>query len=82
MNIEDHIQFWLDGADHDLDVAESLFSTGKYDWWLFLAQLVIEKALKATWVRDSFRLEEFITKTFLREELNLGCKEKSARWIL
>lgn len=53
MNIEDHIQFWLDGADHDLDVAESLFSAGKYDWCLFLAQLVIEKALKATYVRDN-----------------------------
>jgi HEPN domain-containing protein len=53
MNIEDHIQFWLDGADHDLDVAESLFSAGKYDWCLFLAQLVIEKALKAVYVRDN-----------------------------
>lgn len=53
MKIEDHIQFWLDGAEHDLDAAESLFTSGKYDWCLFLAQLVIEKALKAVYVRDN-----------------------------
>ena len=53
MKIEHHIEFWLDSADHDLDTAESLFTAGKYDWCLFLGHLVLEKALKALYVRDN-----------------------------
>lgn len=53
MNIEQHIKFWLDSADHDLDAAESLFNAGKFDWCLFLGHLVLEKALKAVYVRDN-----------------------------
>ena len=51
MKSEEHIQFWLDGASHDLDAAESLFAAGKYDWCLFLGHLVLEKTLKAILVR-------------------------------
>ena len=53
MEISDHIQYWLDSAEHDLDTAESLFAAGKYDWCLFLSHLVIEKALKAFYVKDN-----------------------------
>lgn len=53
MNIEQHIKFWLDSADHDLGAAESLFNSGKFDWCLFLGHLVLEKALKAVYVRDN-----------------------------
>jgi len=53
LKIEDHIQFWLDSADHDLDTAESLFAAGKYDWCLFLGHMVLEKALKALYVYDN-----------------------------
>ena len=51
MKPEEHIQFWLEGAAHDLDAAESLFAAGKYDWCLFLGHLVLEKTLKAIWVQ-------------------------------
>lgn len=47
MTKKEHIQYWLNGADHDLQAAESLFKVEKYDWCLFLAHLVLEKALKA-----------------------------------
>jgi len=53
MDAAQHIQFWLDSADHDLDAAESLYASGKYDWSLFLGHLVVEKALKAVYVRDN-----------------------------
>ena len=65
-----HIQYWLDSADHDLDVAESLFENAKYDWCLFIAHLVLEKTLKAFYVKykndfpprthDLVRLSEFV----------------------
>lgn len=47
MKSEEHIQFWIESAAHDLDAAESLFAAGKYDWCLFLGHLVLEKTLKA-----------------------------------
>ena len=65
-----YIQYWLDSADHDLDVAESLFENAKYDWCLFIAHLVLEKTLKAFYVKyqndfpprthDLVRLSEFV----------------------
>ncbi len=53
MTIEDHIQYWIDGAEHDLPVAESLFATQKFDWCLFIGLLVLEKILKAYIVRTT-----------------------------
>ena len=53
MKREEHIDYWLSSADHDLDTAESLFAAEKFDWCLFLGHLVLEKALKALYVRDN-----------------------------
>lgn len=52
MRIDDQIKYWLNSAAHDLDVAETLFKNQKYDWCLFIGHLVIEKVLKAFYVRD------------------------------
>lgn len=52
MNIQEHIDYWLTSAAHDLDVAEALFQNEKYDWCLFIGHLVIEKTLKAFYVRN------------------------------
>ncbi len=53
MDKRQHIQYWLDTAAHDLDAAEALFNSGNYDWCLFMGHLVIEKVLKAAYVRDN-----------------------------
>jgi len=50
MTKDEHISYWLKTAKHDLDTAESLFKSGKYDWCLFIGHLVLEKALKAIFV--------------------------------
>lgn len=44
--------YWINSAKHDLDVAETLFSAGKYDWCLFIAHLVLEKTLKSLYVQN------------------------------
>ena len=46
------VEYWLDSAKHDLDVSETLFRSGKYDWCLFIAHLVLEKTLKAFYVKN------------------------------
>lgn len=53
MRIEEHIQYWVESAEHDLESAESLYLSGKYDWSLFIGHLVLEKVLKALYVRDN-----------------------------
>ena len=52
---EEHVNYWLVGAAHDLDAAESLFASEKYDWCLFIGHLVLEKTLKALYV---YRIED------------------------
>ncbi len=53
MKLEEHIQYWLDGAEHDWETAKNLYLTGKYDWSLFIGHLVLEKILKGLFVQDN-----------------------------
>ena len=52
MNSQEKITYWISSAEHDLSTAETLFGAEKYDWCLFLGHLVLEKALKALWVKQ------------------------------
>ncbi len=53
MTIKEHIGYWLKSANRDLEIAESLFDSGKYAWCLFIGHLVLEKVLKAIYVQNS-----------------------------
>jgi HEPN domain-containing protein len=53
MTQEEHINYWLESAQHDLETAESLFSSAKYDWSLFVAHLVLEKTIKSIFVKNN-----------------------------
>jgi len=46
------INYWVDSSNHDFDVAVTLFKNKKYDWCLFIGHLVIEKMLKAFYVKN------------------------------
>ena len=50
MTKEEHIKYWLESAQHDLESAESIFDSGRYDWCLFIGHLALEKILKAVFV--------------------------------
>lgn len=71
-NINEQIQYWLESAKHDLKTAEALFKSKHFDWCLYLAHLVLEKTLKAFYVKDvgqmppkTHRLESLAVKTKL-----------------
>lgn len=53
MDIKQHVDYWLKSAAKDLEVADALFQSQKYDWCLFIGHLVIEKTLKAFYVRNN-----------------------------
>ncbi len=52
MTIEEQIQYWIEAAEKDIPVAKSLFENGHYPWALFIGHLILEKAIKAHFVKD------------------------------
>ena len=50
MTKEEHINYWRESAQHDLESAEDIFDSGRYDWCLFVGHLALEKILKAIFV--------------------------------
>jgi HEPN domain-containing protein len=77
MNVEEHVNYWLDSAKNDLGAAEQLFSSAKYDWCLFIGHLVIEKTLKAYFVYKNDNKIPPKTHNLLKlaEESNLALTE-------
>jgi HEPN domain-containing protein len=53
MEKQDYINYWVTGAERDLSSMEANFNSGKYDWSLFIGHLVLEKILKALWVKNN-----------------------------
>lgn len=45
------IKYWIDGSDDDFDTMVAMFDTKRYSWSLFIGHLMIEKLLKAHFVK-------------------------------
>jgi len=52
MEKDEHIKYWLQSALRDWDVTRDLVKARRYMYALFFAHLVIEKLLKAHWVKE------------------------------
>lgn len=50
--MEKHVDYWLAQSDNDLPVAESMLEKGYYTWSLFIGHLVLEKIIKAIYVKE------------------------------
>ena len=51
MTSKEAIKYWVDSAEYDFEVMNSLFGSGHYIWALFVGHLVVEKLLKAYYVK-------------------------------
>lgn len=49
MTIDEKVQYWLDIAESDLEVAEDLYKTKRWLYVAFMCYQVVEKTLKAYW---------------------------------
>jgi HEPN domain-containing protein len=45
------IRFWIEGSNRDYKTMLDLFNTKNYSWSLFLGHLVVEKLLKALYIK-------------------------------
>jgi HEPN domain-containing protein len=52
MTRDEVMAFWIESAEEDSQVMESLFRGGHYVWALFVGHLVLEKLFKALYVRN------------------------------
>jgi HEPN domain-containing protein len=82
MDVPQQIEYWLKSAGHDLDVAETLFQNQKYDWCLFVGHLVIEKVLKAFYVRDAQKTPPWVHNLArLAESTKLSLTEEQLTFL-
>jgi HEPN domain-containing protein len=80
MDTKEHIQYWVNSSQEDLDAAESLLEKGHLRHCMFFAHLVLEKALKAHVTRQTQQVPPRIHSLIrLAEmaEIHLNDKEKS-----
>jgi HEPN domain-containing protein len=52
-DVEKTVSYWLESAEYDVGVAESLFRSRKYPYALFFGHLALEKVLKALVVKET-----------------------------
>ena len=65
-----------------MEVADTLFQNQKYDWCLFIGHLVIEKVLKACYVRDKQEIPPKIHNLVrLAENTLLAVKEEQLTFL-
>ena len=51
MTHDEHLKFWLNSAEDDLESAIDVQKSGRYNWSLFIGHLALEKILKALYVQ-------------------------------
>ena len=54
------IKHWFDSSDDDYDTMIAMFESKKFNWSLFVGHLMIEKLLKALYVKVNSNYPPFI----------------------
>ena len=63
------VQYWIESADSDCETMQAMFDAKKYNWALFVGHLMIEKLLKAYFVRINNQVPPFIHNLLRLAEL-------------
>jgi len=76
-NIEKLIKHWIDTSDNDYETMCELFQSKKNSWSLFIGHIVIEKLLKAYFIKTNKLHPPFIHNLLrLAEKSNLKLSTK------
>lgn len=68
------IEYWITGSDDDYETMIAMFDSEKYNWSLFIGHLMLEKLLKAYYVKVKSDYPPFIHNLLRlaeKAELNL-----------
>ncbi|MBM4175088.1 MAG: HEPN domain-containing protein [Ignavibacteria bacterium] len=53
MTVDEQVKYWIKAAENDLPVLENLFQGKHYLWCMFVGHLILEKIIKAHFVKDN-----------------------------
>ena len=81
-NIDSIVLFWKDSSDKDYKTMHDLFQTKNNNWALFLGHLVLEKLLKAHYVKKHQKHPLFIHDLLrLSQKIELELTEEQQEWL-
>lgn len=82
LNIEKIVKYWVETSDKDFKTMKNLFNSRDYNWSLFLGHLVIEKLLKALFVKKNEKHATF-SHDLLRivKNCNFSLDETKEDWL-
>ncbi len=77
------IKYWIDSSDRDFKTMKNLLKAREYHWALFIGHLVVEKLLKAYYVKNVDNQSPF-THNLLRlaEKSNLDLNETQKDFLV
>ena len=77
MDKQELIKYWISSSDRDFQAMMHLVEKGDYSWSLFIGHLVIEKLMKALYVKKISNAPPFIHDLVrLAEKANLELEEE------
>ncbi|MDZ7739615.1 MAG: HEPN domain-containing protein [Bacteroidales bacterium] len=68
-NREKLINFWIESSDDDFDTMIDMFNSKRYSWSLFIGHLMVEKLLKAFYVKAKSNYPPYIHNLLRLAEL-------------
>ncbi len=72
LNKDELIKYWLESSDDDFETMIAMFDSKRFSWSLFIGHLMIEKLLKAYYVKVKSDYPPFIHNLLrLAEKANL-----------
>ena len=79
MSRKEIIKYWIESSDSNVITMNNLFKSKDYDWSLFIGHLVIEKLLKAYYIKsvdENYPLIHDLLRLAEKGGLNLTNKQK------
>lgn len=71
------IKYWIDSSDDDFETMIAMFDSKRFSWSMFVGHLMIEKLLKALFVRTNNDYPPFMHNLLrLAEKCNLDLTEE------
>jgi len=81
-NIESIIKYWKESSDQNYETMQHLLNSKDYSWALFLGHLVIEKLLKAHYVKKYQKHALFIHDLLrLAQKIELEVSFEQEEWL-
>lgn len=82
MTTNEIIDYWINSSDDDFATMEHLFKNKDYSWSLFMGHLVIEKLLKANYVKKiDINVPHSHNLVLIAEKSNLSLNEEQRDFL-